>query len=145
MADTITADKLCALTGLTDRRHRQLAKAGYFPPPKNAEYDLALTVKGLFDYYRQTKETRDVILDARVKLIEAQEELARSDARRKNREEKEALHELYRESEVLEWLTKKLTPLFQRIKDARAAGVIPHDWATETLRIAHDDGTEVKT
>src|SRR5256885_3244989 len=30
---TISADRLCSLTGLTDRRHRQLAKEGYFPPP----------------------------------------------------------------------------------------------------------------
>lgn len=53
MADTIHADKLCALTGLSDRRHRQLAKAGYFPPPKQSEYQLAPTIKGMFQYYRE--------------------------------------------------------------------------------------------
>jgi hypothetical protein len=53
MADTIHADKLCALTGLTDRRHRQLAKAGYFPPPKLSEYQLSPTIKGMFQFYRE--------------------------------------------------------------------------------------------
>lgn len=52
---TIHADKLCALTGLTDRRHRQLAKAGYFPPPAMSEYQLAPTIKGMFQYYREQK------------------------------------------------------------------------------------------
>ena len=50
---TLTADKLCALTGLSDRRHRQLAKAGYFPPPKRGEYQLSATIKGMFSYYRE--------------------------------------------------------------------------------------------
>ncbi len=55
-AGTIPADKLCEITGLTDRRHRQLAKQGYFPPPVKAQYQLATTLKGLFRYYRETKE-----------------------------------------------------------------------------------------
>jgi hypothetical protein len=50
---TLSAEKLCALTGLSDRRHRQLAKAGYFPPPKQSEYQLAPTIKGMFQYYRE--------------------------------------------------------------------------------------------
>lgn len=55
MADTqtITSDQLCALTGLTDRRHRQLAKEGYFPPPKMSKYSFVPTLKGMFRYYRE--------------------------------------------------------------------------------------------
>jgi len=53
----ITGEKLCLLTGLTDRRHRQLALEGWFPPPKSAEYLLAPTLQGLFKYYRE-KATR---------------------------------------------------------------------------------------
>jgi len=49
----IHADKLCELTGLTDMRHRQLAKAGYFPNPIRAEYELTRTIQGLFRYYRE--------------------------------------------------------------------------------------------
>ena len=34
-AEQMTADKFCQITGLTDRRHRQIAKAGFFPMPKH--------------------------------------------------------------------------------------------------------------
>lgn len=58
MADTITADKLCSLTGLTDRRHRQLAAAGYFPAPERALYVLTPTISGILRYYRETTQRR---------------------------------------------------------------------------------------
>jgi len=35
---TITAEQLCSWTGFTDRRHRQLAAAGWFPPPIKGRY-----------------------------------------------------------------------------------------------------------
>ena len=53
---TISADKLEALTGLTDRRHRQIAKLGHFPSPSRGLYKLAPTIKGLFVYYRGLNE-----------------------------------------------------------------------------------------
>lgn len=53
---TISAEKLCALTGLTDRRHRQIAKEGFFPPPIKGQYQLAQTLQGLFRYYREMGE-----------------------------------------------------------------------------------------
>lgn len=59
MADqlqTISAEKLCALTGLTDRRHRQLAKDGYFPPPLKGEYQLTATIQGMFKHYREAAQ-----------------------------------------------------------------------------------------
>jgi len=52
----IHADALEKLTGLTDRRHRQLAKLGHFPAPKNAQYQLAATLRGMFAYYRGMNE-----------------------------------------------------------------------------------------
>ena len=57
---TIAEDKLCALTSLTGRRLRQLAKSGYFPPPKRGEYQLSATIKGMFTFYRELgqKKTR---------------------------------------------------------------------------------------
>lgn len=61
MADapqTITAEKLCALTGLSDRRHRQLAKEGYFPPPVDSVYQLAPTITGMFRHYRELGQRR---------------------------------------------------------------------------------------
>jgi hypothetical protein len=49
---TITADNLCKLTGMTDRRHRQLAAQGFFPPPVKSMYLLSPTITGMFKYYR---------------------------------------------------------------------------------------------
>lgn len=56
---TITAEKLCALTGLTDRRHRQLAKSGYFPPPIMGEYQLHPVIIGMFKYYKEQLNKKD--------------------------------------------------------------------------------------
>jgi len=55
MADvgTISGEKLSALTGLTDRRHRQLAKEGYFPPPLRGLYPAWPAITGLFKYHRE--------------------------------------------------------------------------------------------
>ena len=44
------------LTGLTDRRHRQLADEGMFPLPKKGEYQLVPTIQGLFRYYRESAQ-----------------------------------------------------------------------------------------
>lgn len=54
----ISGEKLCSLTGLTDRRHRQIAKEGYFPPPIKGQYQLAPTLQGMFKYYRELGEYR---------------------------------------------------------------------------------------
>jgi len=64
---TISAEKLAALTGYTDRRHRQLASAGYFPPPVDSQYQLVPTIQGLFRYFRQRAESTD----AKAKKLEA--------------------------------------------------------------------------
>ena len=52
-AQTITGEQLCTLTGLTDRRHRQLAKDGYFPPPIKGQYQMTDSIQGMFRYYRE--------------------------------------------------------------------------------------------
>lgn len=61
MADvqTISAENLCALTGLTDRRHRQLASQGFFPPPIQGQYQLTATIKGVLRFYRELHQKRD--------------------------------------------------------------------------------------
>lgn len=66
---TITAEKLCALTGLTDRRHRQLAGEGYFPPPIKGVYQLTPTISGMFRYYREANQriTRSLAEDKSLK------------------------------------------------------------------------------
>ena len=69
-AQTISADKLCVLTGLTDRRHRQLADDGYFPLPQKSQYQLVPTIQGLFRFYREHA------LKSRSRLAELQESKA---------------------------------------------------------------------
>jgi hypothetical protein len=70
MNETIDAEKLCALTGLTDRRHRQLAKEGYFPTPVRGLYQLTATIAGMFRYYRESyqKLNRTLVDDKQTKL-----------------------------------------------------------------------------
>lgn len=51
---TISADKLSALTGLSDRRHRQLADDGFFPKPDGGQYLLTPTISGMFRYFRES-------------------------------------------------------------------------------------------
>ena len=61
MADArhIAAETLCTLTGLSDRRHRQIAKDGYFPPPINGEYQFTATIQGMFRHYRELSKKRN--------------------------------------------------------------------------------------
>ncbi len=47
---TITGADLCLITGQSDGRHRQLAQAGYFPPPICGEYQTIPTLTGLLKY-----------------------------------------------------------------------------------------------
>jgi phage terminase Nu1 subunit (DNA packaging protein) len=61
---TISADKLEALTGLTDRRHRQLAKEGYFAPPQGGQYQFASTLRGLFKYFREDRNKASQTLNS---------------------------------------------------------------------------------
>lgn len=88
MADApqkITADKLCVLTGLTDRRHRQLADDGYFPAPVGGEYLLSATIQGLFRFYREgRKETRDEMAQEKIGLTRAQREAQERENRRRS-------------------------------------------------------------
>lgn len=94
----ISADKLCALSGLTDRRHRQLAAEGYFPPPIDSQYQLVPTISGLFRYYREhnqrTKEklvnTRDEKTQKENRLLDL--EIARKEGRTVERADMDALH-----------------------------------------------------
>lgn len=52
----ISGDELCSLTGLTDRRHRQIAKDGYFAPPLRGEYERQAALRGMFRYFREARE-----------------------------------------------------------------------------------------
>ena len=68
--EKISASDLELLTGLTDRRHRQIAEEGYFPKPEHSRYLRDETIAGLFRFYRERSE-RDTLTKERVLLTQA--------------------------------------------------------------------------
>ena len=58
MNDTLTTEELRELTGLTDRRHRQLAEAGHIPQPTNGKWKTVATIQGLLRFYRSSHESK---------------------------------------------------------------------------------------
>lgn len=62
MADTGTIDtaQLIRLSGLTDRRLRELAREGWLPVPENGRYPLVGAIQGLLRYYREKDEKRSL-------------------------------------------------------------------------------------
>jgi hypothetical protein len=65
----ISASELESLTGLTDRRHRQLAIEGFFPKPRLSKYLREETIHGLFRYYRERSE-KDLLTKSRKELLD---------------------------------------------------------------------------
>jgi hypothetical protein len=54
----ITVTQLARLSGLTDRRLRELAGEGWFPKPTDGRYQLVPTIQGLLRYYREREQSR---------------------------------------------------------------------------------------
>lgn len=76
-ADTLSGDELIAITTLTDRRHRQLAKAGFFPSPINGRYKALATLRGLFTHFRKLAADHvDEFDQERLKKLKAERFLA---------------------------------------------------------------------
>jgi hypothetical protein len=79
---TISADQFCEFTGKTDRRHRQLAKEGWFPQPFKGQYQAKACLSGYIKYLdtqlakRDDTEKIEKGLLAKVKRETGQEELA---------------------------------------------------------------------
>ncbi len=55
---TITIANLVRLSGLTDRRLRELAGEGWFPKAVDGQYQLVPTIQGLLRYYREREQSR---------------------------------------------------------------------------------------
>ncbi|MDH4318205.1 MAG: hypothetical protein OEV64_07420 [Desulfobulbaceae bacterium] len=80
MAATISSADLCILTGLTDRRHRQLAQAGHFPPPVDGQYDANRTFQGLIKYaFKAIRKKSDELEKERTQLTKAKREMAQEE------------------------------------------------------------------
>lgn len=76
---TISAEQLCTWTSLTDRRHRQIAAKGYFPPPILGRYQVGKTLVGMLKYVTEQLRKRDG--------RQAKEQLKLTTAKRKLAEE----------------------------------------------------------
>jgi len=77
---TISAEQLCGMTGLTDRRHRQLAGLGYFPPPINGKYQEGKTLVGMIRYQReQLLKKNDTLRKEQEAFTKAKRELAQEE------------------------------------------------------------------
>lgn len=61
------------LTGLGERRLRQLATEGFFPQPVENQFDLVQTVKGVLGYYRDAKNRYRESVD-RLKAVKLERE-----------------------------------------------------------------------
>ena len=62
------------LTGLTDRRHRQLAEKGYFRPPARGEYGED-AIPGLFKYFlEQLRKKNEALAKEQLELTRAKRE-----------------------------------------------------------------------
>lgn len=72
---TLSADRLCELSGLTHRRHLQLAADGFFPAPVGMMWELEPTIQGLFKFYRE-HNTR-----TKEKLVSTKEEKTQKEIR----------------------------------------------------------------
>ena len=104
---TISAEKLCGLTGLTDRRHRQLAKAGYFPPPSGGLYQLTPTISGMFKYYReQNAKKSDSLATKRERNLDLKNSVLEKDDALKKIELQEASRQLLPANHVASIITK---------------------------------------
>ena len=85
----ISAETLCEITKLTDRRHRQLANDGYFPPPINGLYQMVPTLTGVVNYLRELADRNaDSMADEKLRKTRAERQLAEL---KLSRERKESL------------------------------------------------------
>jgi hypothetical protein len=77
-APTLTGGQMEALTGLTERRLRQIAKLGYFPPPERGQFQQTATIRGLFKYYREDNQrTNNSMAGLKANKLQAEGELVR--------------------------------------------------------------------
>lgn len=104
--DTISAKELCEYTGLTDQRHRQLAKANWFPDPVEGMYKRKATIRGVINYYQKTDE----------RTRSTKEAIAQEKLKKEKRENDEAAKLLVLKSDVAEDLGKFITSALSFIR-----------------------------
>lgn len=85
---TISKEKACELAGVDDRRLRQIAEKGYFPPPVKSRYLAEDFVKGIVRYYKELSQKKaDSIKASEDRLKAAKADMAE--------DERDRLRKLY--------------------------------------------------
>ena len=79
---TISAESLTRLTGLSDAMHRKLARLGYFPPPIEGQYQQTAAIVGAFKYYREIGAKKNGTLESeKVRKVRAEADLVTAKVR----------------------------------------------------------------
>ena len=141
MADTpllISGAQLEAFTGLSDRRHRQLAKLGYFASPVVGQYRQIETIRGIFKYYREDHNVSTrTLTDAKLQKLKADAEMSRikvSQAKRETIDRQEV-------ADYLRAWTAKLDLLLTAELENNAPNLVlgrPIDEVRSEMRQMHD-------
>lgn len=85
--EELTGAKLCEITGLTDRRHRQLADEGFFPPPIKGIYQFTATLKGVVAYLREQAAKADSTMEEeRLLKLKADRRMAELELQKRRKE-----------------------------------------------------------
>ena len=121
--EKISAAELEELTGLTDRRHRQLAAQGHFPKPRDGAYETAATIKGMFAYFRNRVSNRSHLEEAETRKRLAEAELKEMELAERKRDY------LPREDVLRTWGSVCVT-----IKQVVRGSHLSHDEQVELLR-----------
>tara|TARA_R100000152_G_C6677010_1_gene111851 strand:- start:113 stop:676 length:564 start_codon:yes stop_codon:yes gene_type:complete len=75
--DTISAEQFARISNLSDQRHRQLAKMGYFPPPIKGQYQMEPALQGIIRYLRdQAAKSENTLEQEKLKKLTAERQLA---------------------------------------------------------------------
>ena len=89
--ERLTAEKFCEITSLTDRRHRQLAAEGYFPPPINGVYQFTPCLGGMVRYLREMADRNsDSMAEEKLLKTRAERQLAELKLARQRKESLDA-------------------------------------------------------
>jgi hypothetical protein len=81
MSKFIGARDLEELTGLTDVRHRQISRLGFFKPPVKGKYLHPESVRGIFRYYQErTQATHDEVAEEKRRKLSAEREIKEQQA-----------------------------------------------------------------
>lgn len=112
----LTGAQLCEITGLTDRRHRQLADEGYFPPPIKGIYQFLPTLKGVVAYLRdQANKAESTYEEERLLKLKADRRMAELELQKRRKEALDAVAVFAEWENVLTSIRQKLMSLPSKI------------------------------